>query len=271
MRGYSEIVAAKLRKTEVLKDNVVFSVSYEGNVLSGSVKFIKRDTETNIADYDRAAGMDITSTATFPQYITLNLDKDKAINEIVDGFVAANLPDGVLADRLDSAGYQLAMTVDNDGGAKLLSQGTREDVTIDETNTAYDVVVDIRTKLSKIGVPNDGRRYLLVTPDFYARLLKDPNFIGASTLGDEIRETGCIGKIAGFNVYEWNNDTENLLFVAGHPAYAVRAREFSVPVKVVDLDGDSRFIGAVAIKGRVCYAHAVTQPLAIRCVYEATV
>jgi hypothetical protein len=263
--SYTALVAAKLRAAEVLKDNVVFSNAYEGNASAGSVKIPVRDTEAEVEDYSKNSGMSPNRANT--TYISMYVDKDKAVNEIIDGYEAASVPDNILAERLDSAGYSLAHTVDLDGAAALLSEGTTDTVTVDEDTVVYDLLVDTRTTLSKMNVPNDGRRYLLVTPDFYARLLKDPNFIGASSLGDDIRQTGCIGKVAGFNVYEWNDPTENLLYVAGHPSFAVRARDFSVPVKVVSLDGDANFVGAVAVKGRLVYGHKVTKPEAIRCVY----
>ncbi|MDR0943065.1 MAG: hypothetical protein LBM41_00845 [Ruminococcus sp.] len=268
-KGYTALVAAKLRAAEVLKDNVVFSNAYEGNAVSGAVRIPVRDTEAEVEDYSKNSGMSPNRTST--SYITMSVDKDKAVNEIIDGFEAAGVPDNILAERLDSAGYSLAHTVDTDGAAVLLSEGTTDYVTLDEDTVVYDLLVDTRTTLSKINVPNDGRRYLLVTPDFYAKLLKDPNFIGASSLGDDIRQTGCIGKVAGFNVYEWNDPTENLLYVAGHPSYAVRARDFSVPIKVVSLDGDAIYIGASAVKGRLVYGHKVTKPAAVRCVYAEAV
>jgi hypothetical protein len=267
MNAYTDLVAAKLRKTEVLKDNIVFSAYYEGNASAGIVKIPVRDTEAVVADYDRASGVAPTSGAT--TYVNLVINRDKAVNEVIDGYDAATVPDNMVADRLDSAGYQLAMTIDNDGAETLLTGGTTEEVTLDGDDSVYDIIVNTRTALSKANVPNDGRRYLLVTPDFYAKLLKDPNFIGASSLGDDIRQTGCIGKVAGFNVYEWNSTNEDLLFIAGHPSFAVRAREFSVPVKLVNLDGDARFIGASAVKGRIVYAHTVLKPEAVRCVYSA--
>jgi hypothetical protein len=263
---YSDLVAAKLRGSEVLKDDVVFSVCYEGNAVAGAVKIPVRDTEAAAIDYDSASGAAPTAAAT--AYKTLVINRDKAVNEIIDGFDAATVPDDLIADRLDSAGYSLAYAVDNDGAEVLIAEGTTDGVGCVDFDDVYEMIIDTRTKLSKANVPNDGRRYLLVTPDFYAKLLKNANFIAASALGDEIRQTGAVGRIAGFNVYEWNDSTENLCYIAGHPNYAVRAREFAVPVKVVDLDGDANFIGATAVKGRMVYAHTVLKPEAVRCVYS---
>jgi hypothetical protein len=262
---YSDLVAAKLRKSEVLKDDIVFSVSYEGNATAGAVKIPIRDTEAAAVDYNSASGAAPTAAAT--AYKTLVINRDKAVNEIIDGFDAATVPDDLIADRLDSAGYSLAFAVDNDGADVLIAEGTADGVGSMDSGDVYEMIIDTRTKLSKANVPNDGRRYLLVTPDFYARLLKDPNFIAASALGDEIRQTGAVGRIAGFNVFEWNYSSDSLCYIAGHPGFAVRAREFAVPVKVVDLDGDANYIGATAVKGRMVYAHTVLKPEAVRCVY----
>jgi hypothetical protein len=262
---YSELVAAKLRAAEVLKDEVVFSTLYEGNAAAGAVKIPVRDAEAEAFDYDSANGSIARNAAT--SYKTLIINRDKAVNEIIDGFDAATVPDDLIADRLDSAGYALAYAVDNDGASVLISEGTHDNVASVAGADVYAMIIDTRTKLSKANVPNDGRRYLLVTPDFYAALLKDSNFIAASALGDEIRQTGCVGKIAGFSVFEWNDATAGLLYIAGHPNYAVRARAFAVPVKVVDLDGDANFIGASAVKGRMVYAHTVIKPEAVIAVF----
>jgi hypothetical protein len=267
---FSELVSAKLRKAAVLKDDVVFSTMYEGKASAGAVKIPVRDKETSAVDYDKASGASPEANATV--YQTLIINRDKAVNEIIDGYDAAAVPDDLIADRLDSAGYSLAFAIDNDGANVLVSEGSKDVAEMVNIDSVYPMIIDIRTKLSKANVPDDGRRYLLVTPDFYAMLLKDSDhFITASALGDEVRQTGAIGKIAGFNVYEWNDTTANLQFIAGHPSYAVRAEEFSVPVKLVNLDGDARFIGASAVKGRIVYAHKVLKPEAVRCVFAPDV
>jgi hypothetical protein len=266
---YSDLVAAKLRRASVLKNNIVFSVSYEGKASAGAVKIPVRDREVAAVDYDKATGAALEGGTTV--YQTLIINRDKAVNEIIDGYDAATVPDDLIADRLDSAGYSLAYALDNDGANVLISEGTRTNLSSITASNVYEMIIDIRAKLSKANVPDDGRRYLLVTPDVYSFLLRDTvNFIGSSALSDEIKATGAIGKVAGFNVYEWNDSTANIKFIAGHPSYAVRAEEFSVPVKVVNLDGDANYIGACAVKGRIVYAHKVLKPEAVLCVFAPT-
>ena len=63
-------------------------------------------------DYDKQTGAELTGGDT--TYLTVNIDKDKAVNEIIDGFDAASVPDDLVANRLDSAGYSLALQVDSD-------------------------------------------------------------------------------------------------------------------------------------------------------------
>lgn len=261
---YSSMVLEKVRKENILKDGIVFNNDYEGSPKAGAVKIPVRDTEVAVSDYDKAAG--ITATTGTTTYQTLTINKDKAVAEIIDGYDAAAVPDGIIGERLDSAGYSLAATLDNDGATTLLSEGTVYNSASVDSTTAYDLIVDVRKAMSKANVPMTGR-YLLATPEFYALLLKDKDhFVSASALGDEIKQTGALGKIAGFTVYEWNDDTANLQFIAGHPKFATRVKEWSVPVVVEDLK-DGKHIGASWVNGRIVYAHKVSRAVAIQNVY----
>lgn len=263
---YSKLVLAKLRDELCLKDGFVFNNDYEGNPTSGAVKIPVRDTEVAVSDYDKANGITATNGST--AYAPLLIDKDKAVNEIIDGFDSQSVPDDLVADRLDSAGYSLAQQIDTDGGTVLLGGATVMNVSQLTNNNIYDTIVDIRAAMTKAKIPNDGKRYLLVTPDAMSLILKSPEFVSASALGDEIKATGAIGKIAGFIVKEWNDTTANLAMLAGHPRFATRVREWSVPVKVQDLAESGKYIGASAVQGRMVYAHKVLRSAAIRAVYS---
>lgn len=262
---YSDLVLAKLRSELVLADGTVFNNDYEGDPTSGAVKIPVRDTEVVVSDYDKANGISANTGST--SYTTLVLDKDKAINELIDGYDAAGVPDNLVADRLDSAGYSLAKQIDTDGATTLLAGSTVTNVEALTSVNIYSTIVSIRTAMSKANVPNDGKRYLLVTPDTLALLLNCPEFVRATTLGDETVQTGFVGKIAGFRVFEWNDTTANLAMIAGHPRFATRVHEWSVGVKVQDLSGSGNYIGAVAVQGRRIYGHKVLRSVAIRSVY----
>ena len=262
---YSPLVLAKIRKELVLKDGVVFNNDYEGSPTAGAVKIPIRDTEVAVSDYDKANG--ITAGTGGTAYETMVINKDKAVNEIIDGYEAAAVPDDLVADRLDSAGYSLAAQIDNDGATELLGAATVKGVSTLTKDNIYSEIVNIRADMSKSNIPNDGKRYLLVTPDTMSLILKSPEFISASSLGDEVKQTGAIGKIANFLVIEWNDTTANLAMIAGHPRFATRAAEFSVPVHIQDLSQSGKYIGASAVQGRQVYGHKVLRSIAIRAVY----
>lgn len=262
---YSKLVLAKMRKENKLKNGIVFNTDYEGSPKAGVVRIPVRDTEVQVSDYDRANG--ITAGTGSTSYESFPINRDKAVNEIIDGYESQLVPDDLVADRLDSAGYALALAEDTDGATVLIAGATTVNIGALATDKVYDTIVDVREAMSVANIPDDGRRYLLVTPRTYSFILRSPEFIKASALGDDVVQSGIVGKIAGFNVIEWNDSTAGLAMIAGHPRFAARAEEFTVPVHIQDLSGSGKYIGASAVQGRLAYGHKVLRSTAIRAVY----
>ena len=96
---WSKLVDAKLRQTLVTKDRTIFNNRYEGNPKAGKVKIPVRDTEVEVKAYNKSTGVDLSEGST--SYIDLNIDQDEAVNELIDGYDAAAVPDNLVADRLD--------------------------------------------------------------------------------------------------------------------------------------------------------------------------
>ena len=255
---WSQLVDIKLRANLVKRNGIIFNTRYEGDPKAGAVKIPVRDTEATVAAYAKATGASLTQGGT--TYITQDIDKDYAVNELIDGFDAAAVPDNLTADRLDSAAYSLALQMEKDATEVLEAKATAFGGTTALTkSTIYDAFVDIRTELSKVYVPNDGR-FALVTPDVYGLLLKNDNFIHASDLGDRVLQTGAVGQIAGILIFEDATLSPTTEIIAGHPNWCARVEEWQVPVHLQDLSGSGTFIGASAVQGRKIYAHAVTKP-----------
>ena len=120
---YSALVDAKLRATLVTRDNAIFNTKYEGNPKAGKVKIPVRDTEVSVKPYNKATGVDLETGTT--AYLDLDIDQDEAVNELIDGYDAASVPDGITAERLDSAGYSLALQADTDGSVELTTAPKR--------------------------------------------------------------------------------------------------------------------------------------------------
>ncbi len=267
---YSALVDEKLRKTLVTKDNVIFSSRYEGDPKAGKVKIPVRDTEVEVKTYSKSSGAALSQGST--NYFDLNINIDEAVNEMIDGFDAASVPDGIVAERLDSAGYSLALSMDTKSIRKL-EETTGITVATSKTavteNTAYKAVLAAKRIQSRMGVPNDGKRWLIASPEFMEVLMSDSHYIRQGDLSQELVQNGVVGRIAGYNVFESNNtmfeDTEivsgkktSTEFICGHPNWCHRVQEWSVPVGVKDLA--NTFIGASAVQGRKVYGIGISKP-----------
>lgn len=257
---YASLVDAKLRHTLVKRDGVFFNTRYQGDPKAGSVKIPVRDTEVSIQAYDKANGVEGTNGST--SYITMLIDKDYAVNEIIDGFDAVSVPDNLVADRLDSAGYSMALQQEQDATTCLEAAATAfGDTAALTADTIYDALVAVRTTMTKAKVPNDGKRWVVMSPEVYALVLKDKDhFVHASALGDEVVRTGAVGKIAGLLVFEDTTLSETTDFIAGHPNWCHHVNEWAVGVHVQDISGSGKYIGATAVQGRNVYGYKVSKP-----------
>ena len=85
---YSNLVLAKLRSVTIFEP--LMNRRYEGNPKAGAVKIPVRDTEMVVGDYDVVAGGDLSTSTT--TYLTLPIDKNKYVNELIDGFEAEAVP-----------------------------------------------------------------------------------------------------------------------------------------------------------------------------------
>lgn len=257
---YSNLVLAKLRKTTIFSS--LFNTRYEGTPTAGAVKVPVRDTEAKVGDYDKSAGGSLSDGTT--TYQTLAIDKDKYVNELIDGFDAASVPDNLVADRLDSAGYAMGVSFDTDLITLLTTKGTAAaDTTALTKDTIYDSIVDEVAALKKKGLKPE-EMWLAVTNETYALLLKSPEFIKASDLGDNVVQNGRVGRIAGLDVYETNNiaDTAKVEYIIGNRIFCHFVDEWMVPVTVNDLK-DGKHIGASAVQGRRVYGMMVSRPTTV--------
>lgn len=269
---WSALVDAKLRSTLVTRDNSIFNNKYEGDPKAGKVKIPVRNTEVKVKNYDKAAGLSPETGST--AWLDLNIDHDEAVNELIDGYDAASVPDGIVAERLDSAGYSQALSIDM-ASLEVLQAAAAANVSAAKTasteSNAYKEALAAKRTLSRKGVPNDGRRWMLVSPEYLEVLMQDPKYIKQSDLSQQMVEQGVIGMIAGFKVYESNNmDFESTTrvpgkkttteFICGHPNWCHRVMEWQVPVHLQDLSGSGNYIGASAVQGRKVYGVMVSKP-----------
>lgn len=254
---YSNIVLAKLRATTVFEP--LMNRRYEGDPKAGAVKIPVRDTEMTVGDYDVVAGGTLaTSTTT---YLTLPIDKNKYVNELIDGFEAEAVPDNLVADRLDSAGYAMAKSLDDDLAGLLTTSGNYTAATSTATDV-YDMIVDEVQNLKKAHVATS-EMWLVVSNAFYGQLLKCEKFIHATDKGDDVIANGYVGRIAGVDVFETDSaEMDEYDFILGNRIFAHYVDEWGVPVSIQDLK-DGKHIGASAVQGRRVYGMMVSRPTTI--------
>lgn len=261
---YANLVDLRLRAALVTIDTgavPVFNTRYEGTPKAGAVKIPVRDSEATMADYNIVTGASLTESST--SYLTVTGFKDQVINELIDGFDAQAVPDNIVADRLDSAGYAGSLALDTDGIATLVAGGTvSTDTTALTSSTVYTSIITARTALSEANVPEAGR-FMIVTPAVYGLLLQDSNFIRQGDLSQTLLNSGYIGSVGGFAIKESSLLPAGTEYVCGHSDWCHRIREWMVLPHVQDLNGDGKHIGASAVQGRYVYKHAVSKAAAV--------
>lgn len=257
---YSALVEAKLSAEIVQKDGVVWNNDYEGDPKAGAVKIPVRGN-AQVVSYSKQNGA--AKSFTEGSFDTLVIDKDYAVNEIIDGYDADAVPDNIVANRLDAASEGLALQQNEDGTVELLDKATVIGQTTATTKTnVYERMADMATAMTKAFVPATNR-WALVNPDTVGKIRKSPEFTSASMLGDEVKQTGAVGKIAGFLVLEDATLPDNANIICGHKNWCCRVKEWKKEVHLQSLDGSGEYIGASAVQGRRIYGHKVTNSKAV--------
>ena len=221
---WSKLVDAKLRNQLVTRDNYIFNNRYEGDPKAGKVKIPVRDTEVSVKDYNKATGIDPEAGTT--TYLELNIDQDEAVNELIDGFDAVSVPDGIVADRLDSAGYSLGLSIDKKSIEALQAASG---ATISATKTAA----------------TEANAYKLALE------------VAGKIAGFNVFESNNMDYENSTRVASEKTTTE---FICGHPNWCHRVMEWQVPVHLQDLAGSGKYIGASAVQGRKVYGVKVSKP-----------
>lgn len=262
---YAATILKLLRKKNPLR--LLGGRDYEGNPLAGAIKVPQRDTEVTVAAYDVVTGTPLTTGATV--YRTITVDKNYAVNELIDGYEADAVPDRLVAQRLNSAAYSMESQEEADFIAELKSSGTEStNVTALAIATAYSSIATEIGALLKLGVDISTIK-VGITTDVETLLLTDQKFTNtASTLGAERVMNGVIGMIRGADVYRSDklgliNTTNNVEFIVFSSDYAQVGDEWKVMPDIFDLRNGTH-IGASALQGRHVYWNDVTRATGVR-------
>lgn len=255
----NEVLAMAKAKVNIYED---FSTDYEIDGATGAIKVPTRDAEVTISNYDILNGVELTQSAT--DYVDLPVDKNYAINELIDGYEAEAVPDNIRANRIEAAGYSLGLKKENMAIAALVNGGTiSADTTALTEQTAYKkIATEIKNmkarnmELSQMRVVVDAETELL--------LLTDEKFANtAGQLGAELVREGVIGKINGVPVKPNYLLPENVEFIVYDKRFAQKYEVWAVEPTIKDIN-DDKHIGASHLIGREVGGLKITNALGVQ-------
>lgn len=244
-----------------LKIRNTFSRDYEGTPTAGAVKVPVRNTDVTMRDYDIKNGIGLEQSTT--SYLTVPIDKNKGLNELIDGYEAAAVPDNIVAQRLESAAYSSAKTLEDDAIAALLATNTASTQPDSTKENVYENIVKDIANIAKLGVDKN-RMYVAISYDVESLLLTDEKYSNtASQIGAELAREGVVNKINGVKVITQDLG-ENVEYIVYAVDWCQKVDEWKVNPVIVDLtNGSDKYIGASALKGRFVYENVVTDAKAV--------
>ena len=253
---YADAIVKLMRPQMKIRNT--FSRDYEGDPVAGAVNIPVRALDVQVRDYDVKDGITLDQSAT--SYTQILINNNKAVNELIDGYEAAAVPDNLVAQRLESGAYEMAKTLEDDAIAVLKTGTASTQADSTEQNVYSNIVKDIAI-LAKRGIDKN-RMYVAIDYTTETLLLTDEKYSNtASQIGAELAREGVVGRINGVNVI-----VEDLGEGCEYIVYGVEWTQaidaWKVPLGVYDLR-DGAHIGASALQGRAVYKNALTDTNAV--------
>ena len=254
-----EVLAMAKSKVNIYED---FSTDYEIDGATGAIKVPTRSATVTISDYDILNGVQLTQSAT--DYVDLPVDKNYAINELIDGYEAEAVPDNIRANRIEAAGYSLGLKKENMAITALVEDGTTSsDTTALTEQTAYKKIAAEVSNMKKRNMEVAQMR-IAVSADTELLLLTDEKFANTSgQLGAELIREGVIGKINGVPVKPNYLLPENVEFIIYDKRFTQKYEVWAVEPSIKDIN-DDKHIGASHLVGREVGGLKVTNALGVQ-------
>ena len=252
---YANMIVKLMRP--YLKIRNTFSRDYEGNPTAGAVKVPVRNLEVEVQNYNVKNGVDLTQSQT--TYLNILVDQEKAVNELIDGYEAAAVPDNLVAQRLDSAAYSMAVVYEAHALSEL-KKGVASTMPDCTTSNVYANIVNDVANLAKKGIDKN-RMYIAIDYSTETMLLTDEKYSNTcSQIGADLAREGVVGRINGVNVKTQDLGTKNggvVQYIIYGVDWAQAIDEWLVKPAVKDLN-DGKHIGASALQGRSVYTDKLT-------------
>ena len=242
---------------------------YEGDITrSGDSVKITNFVDPTISSY--TVHTDITIEDVDDATQSLLIDQKKYFAFEVDDVEKAQSVNGgaVLSTATQRSAYGLKNTLDAfvlttmaAGASASAPDHQVAEATISTASDAYVALVDWSVLLDQADIPEEDR-FVVVTPAFHGKLLKDDRFVKA---GDDpsaaSRMNGRVGQAAGFDVYKSNNLPDGAGAGAGKAMIAGYRGATTLAEQLIETEAarmEKRF--ADLVKGLHVYGAKVTRP-----------
>jgi hypothetical protein len=151
-------------------------------------------------------GADFTETVVGDSLITISLNKQFNRARKIYGATVASVAYSIAADELEIALQEVREAWNIEAASAIVAaDGIRvvSNITAAVTaNDVYDTIVDARQALRTLKANPDT---IIVSPTTYGMLLKSAEFQRAVDLDNEVIRDAYVGRIAGLNVYEYED------------------------------------------------------------------
>lgn len=253
-----EVLAIARAEMNIYED---FSTDYEKDEVTGQINVPTRNGEVKVSDYDILNGIELTQSAT--DYLPLPIDKDYGVNELIDGYEAEAVPDNLVAQRIESAGYSIGMKKENMAIEALMTGTVSTDTAPLTISDVYTKIVAEVKNMKKRNMKVSSMR-IVVSADTEELLLTDEKFANSSsTIGAELLREGVIGKIAGVPVKTNYLMGEDVEFVIYDKRFCQKYEVWKKEPSVEDIK-DGKHIGSSALQGRQVGGLMVTNALGVQ-------
>jgi len=260
--GYSDISEQVLAQESIIRS--VSNLDVEGTPGTTQVSVYVNALAT-VADYVPGTGLAVSNDGS--SYVVLTTLKEKAVNELLDGYTVDTAPADLVVSRFQAGVSALGEQVDTDalilmesGGTELIAAGGAKPTAA----TIYADILALKKAIDDTKAPRR-ERSLLINPEMESLLLNvDSKVILNTDRGDRILQEGWIGKVAGFDVFG------TTLMPAGTNMIALQKRGFAyrdswkVAPVIQSLAGSGVYIGDSAVQGRMAYTYGVIRATLIQ-------
>lgn len=263
---WSAKLLVALRKSHVYAAGGVINRDYEGEISAfGDTVHITSLVDPTIGDYTAHTDITVEDIDDLEQILLINQSKYFAFE--ADDIEKRQAKGEFMNQQSIAAAWKLRDVADK-YVAGLMATGVAAGNVIAETtvtkDTAYDVLVDLGTKLDESDVPTENR-WAVITPKYHGLLLKDPRFIAAGDAqGASVRTNGVVGEAAGFSLRKSNNVPDGpgagagKFIIAGNSMATTFAEQIA---KTEAVRRELRF--ADMVKGLHLYGGKVVRPTAL--------